>query len=427
MSEPMTNLEIEDVLSSIRRLVSEEAELPAKPVSRAAERFVLTPAFRVEVPDPTLDVSLGTTLESQENTIEGDSATADQRATRSVDFDVEFNVDYAASDDREIVDARSLDDLLNPAWPPSASDEDVASIESSLAGALAGEEIQSDELPGGREQRPYADPVEPDTQNSTEPWPPAVEHDQQDKPVDVWLGRRAVEIETAVDDVQGEWEPDGSEPEVAERPERHIFASTRAAAEMNRSQGLAASSFMASQTFAPEVAPASGDTTMSGDSDAEVAQTELDWPDPGRADAGDTIPADRPDEAKIVPDAADKVINPTANEIFVHAVIENMVKSKAESAAKAALENLVEVEDAPATTDETHETHEKIEPKNADHTDDDSNTFDAEILDQSTLHELVASIVREELQGDLGERITRNVRRMVRREIQRALSLKDFD
>ena len=37
------------------------------------------------------------------------------------------------------------------------------------------------------------------------------------------------------------------------------------------------------------------------------------------------------------------------------------------------------------------------------------------------LRELVAEIVREELQGGLGERITRNVRKLVRAEIQRAL------
>jgi len=33
----------------------------------------------------------------------------------------------------------------------------------------------------------------------------------------------------------------------------------------------------------------------------------------------------------------------------------------------------------------------------------------------------VIEIVRQELQGELGERITRNVRKLVRREIHRAL------
>ncbi|MFZ1726165.1 MAG: hypothetical protein WAU13_05845 [Albidovulum sp.] len=41
------------------------------------------------------------------------------------------------------------------------------------------------------------------------------------------------------------------------------------------------------------------------------------------------------------------------------------------------------------------------------------------------LRELVADIIRQELQGALGERMTRNVRKLVRREINRALDIKD--
>ncbi len=41
--------------------------------------------------------------------------------------------------------------------------------------------------------------------------------------------------------------------------------------------------------------------------------------------------------------------------------------------------------------------------------------------------DLVAEIVREELTGDLGERITRNVRKLVRREIHRALLTREFE
>lgn len=52
---------------------------------------------------------------------------------------------------------------------------------------------------------------------------------------------------------------------------------------------------------------------------------------------------------------------------------------------------------------------------------------DDQILDEDALRELVADIVRSELQGDLGERITRNVRKLVRREIHRALAARDLD
>lgn len=49
------------------------------------------------------------------------------------------------------------------------------------------------------------------------------------------------------------------------------------------------------------------------------------------------------------------------------------------------------------------------------------------VIDEAMLRELVADIVRQELMGALGERITRNVRKLVRREIHRALSAQDFE
>ena len=67
----------------------------------------------------------------------------------------------------------------------------------------------------------------------------------------------------------------------------------------------------------------------------------------------------------------------------------------------------------------------------ADHNDQAPDTLDlmAEdgVIDEEMLRELVADIVRQELQGALGERITRNVRKLVRREIHRALSAAEFE
>ena len=50
-----------------------------------------------------------------------------------------------------------------------------------------------------------------------------------------------------------------------------------------------------------------------------------------------------------------------------------------------------------------------------------------DILDEEALRDIVSDIVREELQGALGERITRNVRKLVRREIHRALAAQDLE
>lgn len=66
MSDPLKKDEIEDVLSSIRRLVSEdvrtmaepEAVAPAeKPVQEAADKLVLTPSLRVEEEAKTPEAS----------------------------------------------------------------------------------------------------------------------------------------------------------------------------------------------------------------------------------------------------------------------------------------------------------------------------------------------------------------------------------
>lgn len=52
---------------------------------------------------------------------------------------------------------------------------------------------------------------------------------------------------------------------------------------------------------------------------------------------------------------------------------------------------------------------------------------DDAILDEAALRDMVSEIVRQELQGALGERITRNVRKLVRREIHRALMSQGID
>ena len=49
------------------------------------------------------------------------------------------------------------------------------------------------------------------------------------------------------------------------------------------------------------------------------------------------------------------------------------------------------------------------------------------VLDEEALHEIVRNLIREELQGVLGERITRNVRKLVRAEINRALTARSLD
>lgn len=51
---------------------------------------------------------------------------------------------------------------------------------------------------------------------------------------------------------------------------------------------------------------------------------------------------------------------------------------------------------------------------------------DEMLIDEEGLRELIAEIVREELQGALGERITRNIRKLARREIHRAMTMREL-
>jgi hypothetical protein len=54
-------------------------------------------------------------------------------------------------------------------------------------------------------------------------------------------------------------------------------------------------------------------------------------------------------------------------------------------------------------------------------------TLEAAMFNEDALREIVGELVRAELQGDLGDRITRNVRKLVRREIHHALATRDFE
>ncbi|SEN04272.1 hypothetical protein SAMN04488077_11159 [Roseovarius tolerans] len=78
------------------------------------------------------------------------------------------------------------------------------------------------------------------------------------------------------------------------------------------------------------------------------------------------------------------------------------------------------------TSDAYAQAWDTDEPKE-NRTSENAFSLDDAVIDEDTLRDMVAEIVRQELQGTLGERITRNVRKLVRREIHRALTSQDFD
>ena len=90
----------------------------------------------------------------------------------------------------------------------------------------------------------------------------------------------------------------------------------------------------------------------------------------------------------------------------------------------------VTTEDTPSTTEAL--VAEAVLAAEADtlvaNIDDDLSQYLAAetSLDEDALREMVRDIVHQELRGALGERITRNVRKLVRREIYRVLSSEEF-
>lgn len=84
--------------------------------------------------------------------------------------------------------------------------------------------------------------------------------------------------------------------------------------------------------------------------------------------------------------------------------------------------------DSLQSQDETRETPRIVRPNRflqVAHPVHEEPLFDetsSSKIDEESLRLLVAQLIREELRGVLGERITHNVRKLVRREIQRALA-----
>jgi len=191
--------------------------------------------------------------------------------------------------------------------------------------------------------------------------------------------------------------------------------------------------------------------------DGSEVKTEVTWESAGfvsRAtrEAMDDEPKEMPLEALVLtedlyvddtPEVAQaddvKATAPTVAEIFVDSgddLTNNDTENDGAANADAAI-----VGDAPASFRRSSATTIDHEASD-DHGDEMAQTTepkidpDAELetylsgkpsIDEKLLRELVQQVVREELQGHLGERITRNVRKLVRREIHRVLTSQDFD
>ncbi|QGX99196.1 hypothetical protein EI983_13335 [Roseovarius faecimaris] len=316
MSDPVTNVEIEDVLSSIRRLVSaddraqkdapqeaaDDGDAPAsEDKTPPADALVLTPALRVSA----------TKSASAEEAGQADEAAAAQPENHA---EAEPEADTWQDDTPEQAEDGS-DALEGTAEPDDGSPQP--------------DEWSDDEDTGAApEPEPEEETAADAPQDHDDHWQ---DDERRENAVDA-LSERAAGFEEAVAAREDDWEPDGDAPgddNAAEPTQPFTWQDEIEDAEIvSPNEGL--EPYVAEEDdFAPEALA----------------------PDPGPEPAKDNAFAGAED---------------------------------------------------PLGDDEA-------------------------VLDEEALRDLVTEIVRQELQGSLGERITRNVRKLVRREIHRALATKELE
>ena len=103
-----------------------------------------------------------------------------------------------------------------------------------------------------------------------------------------------------------------------------------------------------------------------------------------------------------------------------------VVRALADKAEAAAVAEIV-ARAAQAKADAAAQAEVQAKPKEAAPGDEDLFAEDDAYFDETVLRDLVRDLIREELSGALGERITRNVRKLVRAEVNRALTARDFE
>jgi len=371
MPDPLTHHEIEDVLSSIRRLVSEEEAPQGQAGDRKPEKFILTPALRV--------------------------------------------MDYEPSEQPAVASQQ-----LKPQDPPPlifrhAPEEGLPSVGESAPPPAAPEKAQTAQ--GSALEEPPAQ-IDPARQQKDAPifsrsaaQAPASE---APNPRRQSLEERIAELEAAVSQSHEEFEPDGSEPEAGQILDTHIFEVIEGHVGFRPELPPTPEADTPPET--PQDSPHEARNERQADSPLASLEAALNQDRPARAPAeGPSAVGTAPFPPWSAPADARDPLQLVSGVSPVEPVAPSEPKDSPEKASEGAATQAPQ-QPQPASTPANGPTPEVLD-------DDNDDIF----VDEDMLRQIVADIVREELQGKLGERITRNVRRMVRREIERALELKKFE
>ncbi|MEM6578301.1 MAG: hypothetical protein AAF678_07405 [Pseudomonadota bacterium] len=343
MSDRVTNADIEDVLSSIRRLVSiDDRRADSTRAGNAVERdktaLLLTPKAKADATPPASDERLVLSPSLKVGPAEAPSG-AEPAGSSPAAPDASVRSDGPVSEKRPPSSDRP--EVLGLAeWQVDATGQQTEPSEQKTRGqdpsdAAVAEEPLEDRLERARRERQIAL-----AERQTDPSKPVAKKPQTKTLEGASTGSkeleaRIAEVEAAVAARDDQWEPDGSEP----------------------------------------------------DADAPPPISSIPWLRTG----------DRADTTETEPTAPDQ--NETA-------------------------QSPAPVSPVPAQS----EGRTVSQPSPADQGDGEGQWYAEDtVLDEAALRDLVSEIVRQELQGSLGERITRNVRKLVRREIHRAMMGHDFE
>jgi hypothetical protein len=344
MSEAVSNAEVEDVLSSIRRLVSEERRPVNRPKVDAptADKLVLTPSLRVSNDAPLVDAyrkpaepaeptewddgqSASDDDQLGSDFISSDSTAVDEDDTAGASFDGTHDEFEFYHDADEFEDEGLIDDAMSDEVSDSDSLGDADVIEGAVAVDASDDEMRPNSV-SSITPRPGMLNL-----GASELVEGKVEPSSSDR-----LSAKIAALETAIGRIPGGW--DAEEPEVSE--------------------------FIAPEPLA-----------MAWEDDVDLDATGAPMSTPIKKAVLKPKTMDPEKIADVSPQA-----------------------------------------DADLKDDDTSEMSEAAKGLGGD-----------EYFDEEMLRDLVGEIVRAELQGALGERITRNVRKLVRREIHRALTAQDLE
>lgn len=351
MSEPVSSMDVEDVLSSIRRLVSEEAKGGTDPKEGAeTDSFsAIDENIHVAAENAARDA-----LQDVARQVLGDDA-FDEVEPPSNDFE---------GDDAPVQIAQKL--VLTEALRVSDKQEDAAeTLSSSLRDLVDAESLDAEARDDAQE----------------EVFEPALNANANVRPL------RPSQFEAS--------------------PEDSLFERAKQAMDQTHSQSTRPERRVHFSRTEPDMMD-DGSSLSEDRAEIETPTAEI----PSEVKTTASFDAVEPETAEKPEAVVEEAPEPD------HSPFAEAEQGFADQVADV-IEDAEVVEEIAPESDDAEDT--AAEASTINFAEEDS------ILDEETLRDLVSELVRSELQGELGDRITRNVRKLVRREIQRALSTREFE